>query len=141
DFELHVTDPSEIIARWGADHPEVITNSRAIADRCNVELELGKILIPQFPVPKGETEKSYLQKLAWQGLAWRYGGKSQDEAAKMTVEQARKTLKPEILKRADYELGVVESMGFNGYFLIIWDFIKWGKDQGIVFGPGRGSAA
>lgn len=141
DFELHITDPAEIIARWGNERPEVITNSRAIADRCDVELELGKILIPQFPVPKGETEKSYLQKLAWQGLAWRYGGKSQEDAAKLTVERARKTLKPEILKRADYELGVIESMGFNGYFLIIWDFIKWGKDQGIVFGPGRGSAA
>lgn len=141
NMELHVTDPSELIARWGPEHPEVITNSRAIADRCDIELELGKILIPQFPVPKGKTEKSYLHELVYRGLAWRYGGKTEVEAQKLTIEAAKKTLPQNILERAAYELGVVDNMGFNGYFLIIWDFIKWGKDQGIVFGPGRGSAA
>ncbi len=141
NMELHVTDPAEIIDRWGAERPDVITNTRAIAERCDIELELGKILIPKFPVPKGKTEKSYLHELVYQGLAWRYGSKGVDEAAKLNVEDAKKTLPSDILKRTEYELGVVDSMGFNGYFLIIWDFIKWGKDNGIVFGPGRGSAA
>jgi DNA polymerase III subunit alpha len=75
NFELHVNDPKEIIARWGKQHPEVITNTSVIARRCKVELDLGKILIPNFPVPNGETEKSYLHKLVYRGLAWRYGGR------------------------------------------------------------------
>lgn len=145
DFELHVSDPKEVIARWGEEHPDFITNSKAIADRCDVQIELGNILIPKFPVPEGETERSYLEKLVYQGLAWRYGQSkkklSETEAAKLTVEDAKKTLPKDVLDRAIYELGVIEDMGFNGYFLIISDFINWGKDQGIVFGPGRGSAA
>lgn len=141
EFELHVTDPKEVISRWGTEHPEVITNSSAIANRCKVNIELGRILIPQFPVPKGETEKSYLVRLTYQGLAWRYGGQTMERASKLTVSQAKKTLPKEILDRAAYELDVIGSMGFNGYFLIIADFINWGKNQGIVFGPGRGSAA
>ncbi|HET7320486.1 MAG TPA: DNA polymerase III subunit alpha, partial [Candidatus Saccharimonadales bacterium] len=141
DFELHVTDPQEIIGRWGKTHPEVITNTKAIADRCNVDIELGKILIPKFPVPKGETEKSYLHKLVWQGLAWRYGNITIEESENLTSAEARKQLTGEIIERAEYELDIMDSMGFNGYFLIVQDFIKWGKDQGIVFGPGRGSAA
>lgn len=141
DFELHVTDPQEIIARWGKDYPEVITNTAAIAERCNVTIELGRILIPKFPVPKGEDEKSYLHKLVYQGLAWRYGGASETEAAELSVEAAQKLLPKEVAERAHFELGVVADMGFNGYFLIISDFIGWGKNQGIVFGPGRGSAA
>lgn len=141
DFPLHVPGPQEIIDRWGAEHPELITNTKAIADRCSVELELGKILIPKFDVPDGETEKTYLDKLVYQGLAFRYGNTLEPEARKLTIEAAKKTLSPEIATRAEYELGVIDSMGFNGYFLIIWDFIKWGKDAGIVFGPGRGSAA
>ncbi len=141
EFELHVTDPKEIIKRWGDDYPDVVKNSREIADRCEVVLELGKILIPQFPVPKGESEKSYLHKLAWSGLAWRYGKIDNDKAFKLTIQQAKKTLTTEIVERAQYELEIMDSMGFNGYFLIVQDFINWGKDQGIIFGPGRGSAA
>jgi DNA polymerase-3 subunit alpha len=141
DYPLHVTPPAEIIERWGETNPEVIINTRKVAERCDVELELGNILIPKFDVPKGETEKSYLEKLVYQGLAHRYGGKTEAEATEMTIVQAKKAVSPDILKRTEYELGVIDSMGFNGYFLIIWDFIKWGKDNGIVFGPGRGSAA
>ncbi|HEY1064335.1 MAG TPA: DNA polymerase III subunit alpha, partial [Candidatus Saccharimonadales bacterium] len=141
DFELHVTDPTEIIDRWSTLCPEAVSNTRAIADRCNVEIELGKILIPKFPVPKGDTEKSYLVKQTYRGLAWRYGGASLEDSEKMSVDEAKKLLAPEVLERAEYELGVIESMGFNGYFLIIADFMNWGKDRGIVFGPGRGSAA
>ncbi len=131
----------KLIERWGDEHPEIITNTKAVADRCNVEIELGKILIPKFPVPEGEDEKSYLHQLVYHGLAWRYGGKSQEEAAKLTIPEAKKTLPKQIAERAAYELGIIDSMGFNGYFLIISDFMNWGKDKGIVFGPGRGSAA
>ena len=92
-------------------------------------------------MPKGETEKTYLHKLVYQGLAWRYGNTEEQTTAKMTVAAAKKTLPTDILARAEYELGVIEKMGFSGYFLIIQDFINWGKNAGIVFGPGRGSAA
>jgi len=141
DFELHVTDPKEIIERWSKTNPEAVANTRVIADRCNVELELGGILIPTFPTPKSETEKSYLHKLVYQGLAWRYGNIEEDAAKALTIDAAKKTLSKEILERAAFELGVIDKMGFNGYFLIVQDFINWGKDRGIIFGPGRGSAA
>lgn len=141
DYPLHVEEPEAIIKRWGKSNPEVITNTLKVAERCNVNIELGKILIPKFSVPKGETEKSYLDKLVFQGLAKRYGGMDDITAAQNSLVKIKKSLPPDILKRAEYELGVIDSMNFNGYFLIIWDFIKWGKDEGIVFGPGRGSAA
>jgi DNA polymerase III subunit alpha len=141
DYPLHVTLPEELIARWGSEHPEVITNTRAIAERCDVEIELGKILIPKFKVPKGETERSYLEKLVYRGLAWRYAGVAEEDAHELTVEVAKKNLPQDAQIRAGFELSVIEEMGFCGYFLIIQDFINWGKNNGIVFGPGRGSAA
>lgn len=141
DFELHVIPPEELIERWGKDHPEVITNTKAVADRCDVEIELGNILIPKFPVPEGETEKSYLDKLVYEGLARRFAGKTAEEAEAMTHDEIVKLLPKEVIERTKYELGVVDGMGFNGYFLIVQDFINWGKSQGIIFGPGRGSAA
>ncbi|MDB5169220.1 MAG: dnaE [Candidatus Saccharibacteria bacterium] len=141
NFELHVTEPTEVIKRWGKDHPEVIRNTKAIADRCNVEIELGKILIPKFPTPRGETERSYLEKLVYKGLAWRYGNIPEVEASTLSVADAKKIIPEHVLERTAFEMGVIDQMGFNGYFLIISDFIGWGKAQGIVFGPGRGSAA
>lgn len=141
DYPLHVEEPAALIERWGKDHPEVITNTKEIADRCQVTIELGKILIPKFPVPKGENEKSYLDKLVYRGLAWRYGDISEANAADISIEEAKQHTPADVLQRAEYELGVIDNMGFNGYFLIIQDFINWGKNEGIVFGPGRGSAA
>lgn len=141
DFDLFVEDPGDIITRWGTEHPEAISNTKAIADRCSVELELGGILIPKFPVPKGENEKSFLDLLVYQGLAHRYKNISREDAAQLSIEDAKKDLPQDVMDRTTYELGVVDSMGFNGYFLIVQDFINWGKDQGIIFGPGRGSAA
>ncbi len=141
DFELHVADPKEIIKRWGTNHPELITNTRKIAERCKLEINLGEILIPKFPIPKAETEKSLLQKFVWQGLAWRYGGLARPKATALTAAKAKKSLTSQVIERASFELDVIDSMGFNAYFLIIADFINWGKDRGIVFGPGRGSAA
>lgn len=141
EFELHVTDPKDIIKRWGGTHCESIKNTKRIADRCNVELKLGGILIPTFPTPDGYNEKTYLHQLVFQGLAWRYGDVSQADSEKMTNEEARQHTPKHVLERADYELGVIDGMGFNGYFLIVQDFINWGKNKGIIFGPGRGSAA
>ena len=141
DFELHVTDPKDIISRWGSDYPELIRNTKKIADSCHVNIELGKILIPKFPVPDGETEKSYLDVLVYQGLAVRYGKKLKDDAKKLTIPGIKKLLSKEVNERVEMEFEVLNRMGYNGYFLIVQDFINWGKDQGIIFGPGRGSAA
>lgn len=141
EFELHVTRPEEIIARWGETNPDAILNTKQIADRCKVTIELGKILIPKFPVPKGKTEKTYLHELIYQGLAMRYAGKAETVAQKLSIKDVQKLLADEVNKRVEYELSVVDKMGFNGYFLIISDFINCGKSEGIVFGPGRGSAA
>ena len=141
DFQLHVISPKEIIKRWGKDFPEAIKNTRIIAERCRTELQLNRILIPKYDVPKGETEKTYLDKLVFRGLAFRYGGKTEKQAEKMSIEECRKILPKNVLERIDYELSVVDKMGYNGYFLIVQDFINWGKKQGIVYGPGRGSAA
>lgn len=140
EFPLHVEDPKNIIKRWGKDHPEVITNTKKIADRCQVNIELGKILIPKFPVPKGEDEKSYLHKMVWRGLVFRYLPDNKAYET-LSIKDCQKLLPKNIVERANFELGVISTMGYNGYFLIVSDFIQWGKDQGIIFGPGRGSAA
>lgn len=141
DFELHVTDPKEIISRWGASHPEAVKNTRKIADMCDITIPLGGILIPTFPTPPGENEKSYLDILVYRGLAWRYGDLDQPETLELSVEESKSHIPEEVLERAAYELEVIDRMGFNGYFLIVQDFINWGKKKGIIFGPGRGSAA
>ena len=142
EFDLFVTDPRDIIERWGKVDPEIILNTKRIAEKVNFEFEFGKILIPKFPLPEGEeTEKGFLDKLVFQGLGERYAGIPVDEVKKMTIPEIRKKLSKEVIERVDMELGVLDGMGYNGYFLIVQDFINWGKSQGIVFGPGRGSAA
>ena len=150
DYDLHVIPAQEIIEHWQDTCPEAVLNTKRIADRCNVDLQLGRILIPKFPVPDGEDEKTYLDKLVFQGLVYRYGGKKLDETLELSVEECRKILEKDdeerdelhkVLPRIDYELSVVDKMGYNGYFLIVQDFINWGKSQRIVYGPGRGSAA
>ena len=141
DFELHLTDPHDIIDHWGEEYPEVIRNTKKVADRCNVEIELGRILIPKYPLPEGENEHSYLLRLTYQGLLQRYNGASKEEAEKLDPDDIIPQLSDEVRQRAEMELGVMGNMGYEGYFLIVQDFINWGKSQGIVFGPGRGSAA
>ena len=141
DFELHLTDPRDIIDHWGEEYPEVIRNTKKVADRCNVEIELGRILIPKYPLPEGENEHSYLLRLTYQGLLQRYNGASKEEAEKLDPDDIIPQLSDEVRQRAEMELGVMGNMGYEGYFLIVQDFINWGKSKGIVFGPGRGSAA
>ena len=142
EFDLFVTDPRDIIERWGKVDPEIILNTKRIAEKVNFEFEFGKILIPKFPLPEGEeSEKGFLDKLVFQGLGERYARIPVDEVKKMTIPEIREKLSKEVIERVDMELGVLDGMGYNGYFLIVQDFINWGKSQGIVFGPGRGSAA
>lgn len=141
EFDLFVEDPQAIIKRWGKDNPEAIATTRQIADRCEIKFEFDRILIPQFPVPQGESEKTVLDKLVYRGLAERYAKIQRKQAAQLSVDQARSKIPNDVQKRADFELGVIDGMGFNGYMLIVQDFINWGKERGIIFGPGRGSAA
>jgi DNA polymerase-3 subunit alpha len=140
-MDLYLTSPDEIMERF-AHVPEAYENTVKIAERCNVELDLGKILIPTFPVPEEDLdERAYLHKLCWQGLAYRYGGIPKEDVGTITEARARDLVDKTIAERLDYELEVIAKMGYDGYFLIVADFINWGKNQGIIFGPGRGSAA
>ncbi len=105
--------------------PEAVTNSLAIAERCNLELEFGKPHLPHFQPPGGMTNEQYLKQLCEEGLRRRFGS----------------PIAPEVRERLEHELGLIGHMGFVGYFLIVWDFIHYAKDKGIPVGPGRGSAA
>lgn len=141
EFELHIADPIDLIGRWRDLLPSAVSNTKVIADRCSVTLELGKILIPKFPLPAGVTEKQHLDELVYRGLSTRFCGKTDSEAQELSVDEIKNILPDNVKTRVEYELQIVDQMGFNGYFLIISDFMNWGKSQGIVFGPGRGSAA
>ncbi len=125
DFDLYLKSPEEM---WEAfkDTPEALENTQKIAERCDVTIEFGNTKLPHFNVPEGFTSDSYLLKLCEDGIKKRYkdGGYTEEHKA-----------------RLDFELGVISRMGFSGYFLIVQDFMNWAKSQGIVVGPGRGSAA
>src|SRR5574344_2118097 len=103
---------------------ECMKNTFDIAEKCHLTLELGKSPLPHYEVPKGYTIDSYLDYLVYEGVKKRYG-----------------EITPEMKTRVDYELGIIEQMGFSAYFLITWDFIHFAKTHGIPVGPGRGSAA
>ena len=122
--EFYLRSSDEMAAKF-AIWPEALESTLEIAQRCDVEIELGKQLIPRFDCPGGVPERDYLRELVMQGLARRFGDPIPAAA----------------LERAEYELGVIEKMGYSGYFLIVWDFIHYSKDHGIPVGPGRGSAA
>ncbi|MCD6420206.1 MAG: DNA polymerase III subunit alpha, partial [Synergistetes bacterium] len=108
-----------------SDIPEVVENTVALANRCNVEIEFGKFHLPNFEVPSGYTLSSYLEEKCREGLKRRFGDNPPDE----------------VVERLEYELGVINSMGYPGYFLVVSDFIGYAKSHGISVGPGRGSAA
>jgi DNA polymerase-3 subunit alpha len=107
------------------DYPEAVTNTVEVAERCCVEIELERMLIPHFPVPEGYDEASYLREQCELGLATRYGT----------------TVPPAVRERLETEMAVIEKMGFPPYFLVVWDFVSYAKREGIPVGPGRGSAA
>ena len=110
---------------------EAVENTQRIADRCNVEIEFGVTKLPKYDVPEGYDSWSYLNKLCTDGLKERY--EDENKPAGNTGQTLR--------ERLDYELGVIRTMGYVDYFLIVWDFINYAKENGIPVGPGRGSAA
>jgi len=112
------------------DTPEAVANTLKIAEMCNLEIELGQVQLPYFDVPEGYDGNSYLKHQCEIGLKLRYPNLD------LTSDEAKK-----ILDRMNFELSVVEKMGWPDYFLIVADFVNWAKDNGIVVGPGRGSAA
>jgi DNA polymerase III subunit alpha len=122
--EFYLRDSGEMIAAF-AEWPEAIASTLEIAERCTVEIELGKQLIPSYKTPGESSEQEYLRARVLEGLRLRYGDPPPAEA----------------LERMEMELGVIDRMGFNAYFLIVWDFVKFAKENGIAVGPGRGSAA
>ena len=124
--ELYFKSPAEMRQVF-RDFPEAITNTLHVGERCHLDLEFGSSKYPEYPVPAGKTREGYLRELCYQGLRARYGERA-------TVDQ-------ELIRRLEYELGVLEKTGFVSYLLIVWDFIHFAKEKGIPVGPGRGSAA
>ncbi len=122
EFFLKSADEmTDSFSRW----PEAVPTTLEIAERCDVEIELGQLLLPRFPTPEGEEPAAMLRRLATEGLRRRYEDPAPAEAH----------------ERLEFELSVIAEMGFDSYFLIVWDFVKYAKDNGIAVGPGRGSAA
>jgi len=126
------------------DHPEVMANTLEIAEKCNVKIDLDGIIIPDFPVPKGYDLDSWFKHKCYLGLNNRYGSEKIGEKdipkdREPTPEELKIT--PEIFERYKYEYGVINHMGYQGYILIVADYVQWAKDNGIAVGPGRGSGA
>jgi DNA polymerase-3 subunit alpha len=122
--EFFLKSPEEMAESF-AEWPESVPATLEVAERCEVEIELGKLLLPRFPTPGDEEPRAMLRRLAADGIRRRYGDPAPAEA----------------LERLEFELGVIGEMGFDSYFLIVWDFVKFAKENGIAVGPGRGSAA
>jgi DNA polymerase-3 subunit alpha len=114
------------------DHPSAVANALEVAERCHVEIAMDGYRMPEFRVPPGTTREELLEKQAWAGLRRRLGLAPDEPLAPRRAVYG---------ERLSYELGVIRSMGFAGYFLIVGDFIGWARDQGIPVGPGRGSSA
>ncbi|MDL2237459.1 DNA polymerase III subunit alpha [Christensenellaceae bacterium OttesenSCG-928-K19] len=121
--EFYLKSEDEMRALF-ANAPEVIDNTAEVAEKCNLELTFGEYHLPHFQAPEGYTNEEYLLQVAEEGLNQRYP-----------------QITPEVRERFDYELATIHSMGFTDYFLIVWDFVRFAKQEGIMVGPGRGSAA
>ncbi len=124
--ELYFKSPDEMREVF-RDFPEAIENTLKIGERCHLDLEFGRSKYPEYAVPAGKTREGFLRELCYNGLRQRYGERAASD--------------PELIRRLDYELGVLEETGFVSYLLIVWDFIHFAKEKGIPVGPGRGSAA
>ncbi len=120
--------------------PEALRNTLEVAEKIELEIKPSeKLLLPDFPLPKGYTPEKYLRELALRGLRWRYGDWSRQKAQKEASTEVE--VSKEIMDRLNYELSVIEKTGYASYFLIVADFINFAKNKGIAVGPGRGSAA
>ena len=122
--EFYLKSPAEMSESF-SDMPEAVASTLEIAQRCELELKLGQLLLPRFPTPDGIEPAEMLRELATEGLRKRYGDPIPADAQ----------------GRLEFELGVISEMGFESYFLIVWDFVRYAKGNGIAVGPGRGSAA
>ncbi|MCX7923947.1 MAG: DNA polymerase III subunit alpha [Clostridia bacterium] len=122
--EVYIKSPDEMWSLF-KNIPEALENTIKVAERCNVEFEFNKLHLPEFAVPDSQEPFQYLRSLCYEGLEKRYGPQCGSEKE----------------ERLEYELNVIKQMGYVDYFLIVWDFIKYAKDNGIMVGPGRGSAA
>ncbi|HSI81418.1 MAG TPA: DNA polymerase III subunit alpha [Solirubrobacterales bacterium] len=120
-FLKSAEEMAESFSAW----PGAVTTTLEVAERCQLDLELGNLLLPRFPTPDGEEPPEMLRRLAFEGLRRRYGDPIPAAAS----------------RRLEMELGVIGEMGFESYFLIVWDFVRFAKESGIAVGPGRGSAA
>lgn len=124
NFDLSLRTPEEMSKSFG-HITGAIENTQAIVEKCNFEIKLGETQLPHYDVPEEFTPRTFLRKLAEEGLRKRFGS----------------NVEPVHTERMEYELSVIEKTGFDCYFLIVQDFVNWAKNQGIVVGPGRGSAA
>ncbi|HVQ57648.1 MAG TPA: DNA polymerase III subunit alpha [Solirubrobacterales bacterium] len=122
--EFYIKSSEEMIESF-AEWPEAVPTSLEIAERCSLNIELGGLLLPQYPTEDGSAPEEMLRRIAAEGLRARYGDPPPAEA----------------VERMEFELGVIEEMGFSSYFLIVWDFVRYAKENGVAVGPGRGSAA
>ncbi|WP_024833686.1 DNA polymerase III subunit alpha [Ruminiclostridium josui] len=122
--EVYVKSPEEMYENF-KNVKQALENTVKIAEMCNVELEFGKLHLPSFDVEEGYTPYEYLREQCYNGLRSRYGENCSEE----------------IIQRLEFELSVISQMGYVDYFLIVWDFIRYARDHGIMVGPGRGSAA
>jgi DNA polymerase III subunit alpha len=122
--EFYIKSSEEMIESF-AEWPEAVPTSLEIAERCSLNIELGGLLLPKYPTEDGSEPEQMLRRIAAEGLRARYGDPPPAEA----------------VERMEFELGVIEEMGFSSYFLIVWDFVRYAKENGVAVGPGRGSAA
>lgn len=122
-MEFYLKDGREMAMLFG-ELPEALENTARIAQRCNVDLEFGKLHLPEYRVPENHSPDTYLRELCLEGIKWRYGEMSEP-----------------VRQRLEFELKVIKQMGYSTYFLIVWDFIHFARKSGIPVGPGRGSAA
>lgn len=122
--EFYVKSGEEMLSLF-PEYPDAIENTNKIAEMCNVDFKFGNSILPNYDVPEGMTHFEYFQKLCYDGFVKRYGENGPQEYK----------------DRLDYELGIIDSMGFTDYFLIVWDYINYARSVGIPVGPGRGSGA
>ncbi|MCX6810034.1 MAG: DNA polymerase III subunit alpha [Candidatus Berkelbacteria bacterium] len=127
DGDFSLRDPKEL-AEVFKDVPEALENTQKIADQCNLEIKFGENLLPDFPIPSKKSPDEFLKDICLVGLKERYPKADEKE-------------QKQLLERLNYELSVIKKMGFADYFLIVADYVKWAKENAIMVGPGRGSAA
>jgi DNA polymerase-3 subunit alpha len=138
----------EKMAELFKDYPGAISNTVKIADRCNLKISLGTNILPTYPLPEGTTDRLYLRELCAEGVKRRFhfdytprSDRPEGQLLPSPINDPSLPIQKRVTERLEYELSVIEKVGYESYFLIVQDFIRWAKDQHIAVGPGRGSAA